>query len=88
MKVLLIYFLVVNVLEFAIAGFDKSMAIKQKRRIPENTLFFIAFIGGTIGLLTAMFLFTHKTSKFSFIAKFAGIILVQISIGYLIYTYK
>ncbi|TDW50221.1 uncharacterized membrane protein YsdA (DUF1294 family) [Flavobacterium sp. 270] len=88
MKVLLIYFLVVNVFEFAIAGFDKSMAIKQKRRIPENTLFFLAFIGGTIGLLTAMFLFTHKTSKFSFIAKFAGIILIQVAVAYLIFTYK
>lgn len=87
MEVLLIYFLVVNVLEFSIAGYDKSLAIKQKRRIPENTLFFLAFIGGTIGLLSAMFLFTHKTSKFSFIAKFAGIILIQGGIGYLIYTY-
>ncbi|KFF07427.1 DUF1294 domain-containing protein [Flavobacterium reichenbachii] len=88
MKVLLIYFLVINVLEFGIAGYDKSMAIKQKRRIPENTLFFLAFIGGSIGLLTAMFLFTHKTSKISFILKFAGIILFQIAIGYLIFTYK
>lgn len=88
MEVLLIYFLVVNVLEFSIASYDKSLAIKQKRRIPENTLFFLAFIGGTIGLLSAMFLFTHKTSKFSFIAKFAGIILIQGGIGYLIYTYK
>lgn len=88
MEVLLIYFLVVNVLEFSIAGYDKSLAIKQKRRIPENTLLFLAFIGGTIGLLSAMFLFTHKTSKFSFIAKFAGIILIQGGIGYLIYTYK
>jgi len=87
MEVLLIYFLVVNILEFSIAGYDKSLAIKQKRRIPENTLFFLAFIGGTIGLLSAMFLFTHKTSKFSFIAKFAGIILIQGGIGYLIYTY-
>ena len=88
MEVLLIYFLVVNVLGFSIAGYDKSLAIKQKRRIPENTLFFLAFIAGTIGLLSAMFLFTHKTSKFSFIAKFAGIILIQGGIGYLIYTYK
>lgn len=88
MEVLLIYFFVVNVLEFSIAGYDKSLAIKQKRRIPENTLFILAFIGGTIGLLSAMFLFTHKTSKFSFIAKFAGIILIQGGIGYLIYTYK
>lgn len=88
MEVLLIYFLVINVLEFIIAGFDKFRAIKQRRRIPENTLFFLAFIGGSIGLLAAMILFTHKTSKSSFIVKFAAIVLIQLLIIYLKVTQK
>lgn len=83
MKVLLLYFLIINVLEFVIAGYDKFLARKQKRRIPENTLFFLALIGGTIGLLTAMLIFRHKTAKTSFIVKFAGIILIQIVVIYL-----
>ncbi|MBE8724863.1 DUF1294 domain-containing protein [Flavobacterium hungaricum] len=82
MKVLLLYFLIINVLEFIIAGYDKFLARKQKRRIPENTLFFLAFIGGTIGLLLAMLFFRHKTAKTSFIVKFTGIILIQIVIIY------
>ncbi|PWB18625.1 DUF1294 domain-containing protein [Flavobacterium sp. HTF] len=82
MEVLLIFFLVVNVLEFVIAGIDKFLAVKQKRRIPENTLFFLSFIGGSIGLLIAMLIFRHKTSKTSFIIKFALIILVQIVVIY------
>lgn len=83
MEVLLIFFLVVNVLEFIITGYDKFLARKQKRRISENTLFFLAFIGGTIGLLTAMLIFRHKTAKTSFIIKFVGIILIQIAVIYL-----
>lgn len=88
MKVLLLYFLIINVLEFIIAGYDKFLARKQKRRIPENTLFFLALIGGTIGLLTAMLIFKHKTAKTSFIVTFIGIILIQIFIIYLKLTNK
>lgn len=88
MKVLLLYFLIINVLEFIIAGYDKFLARKQKRRIPENTLFFLALIGGTIGLLTAMLIFRHKTAKTSFIIKFAGIFLIQIVVIYLKISHK
>ncbi|MHC0444421.1 DUF1294 domain-containing protein [Flavobacterium sp. 3-218] len=88
MKVLLLYFLIINVLEFIIVGYDKFLARKQKRRIPENTLFFLALIGGTIGLLTAMLIFRHKTAKTSFIVKFVGIILIQIVLIYLKLTDK
>ncbi|WP_166921415.1 DUF1294 domain-containing protein [Flavobacterium poyangense] len=78
MKVLLVYFLIVNSLTFFFAGYDKYLAVKNKRRIPENTLFTMALIGGSIGLLLAMVLFRHKTSKTSFIVKFLIIILIQI----------
>lgn len=88
MKVLLIYFLIVNILLFILAGYDKYLARKNKRRIPENTLFFIEAIGGTIGLLIAMLFFRHKTSKPSFIIKFGIILLLQIVLVYLKLTGK
>lgn len=88
MKVLLLYFLIISVITFTIAGYDKFLAHKQKRRIPENTLFLLAFIGGSIGLLTAMLIFRHKTAKTSFIIKFVGIILIQIIVVYLKMTDK
>lgn len=83
MEILLLYFLFVNIIVFIIAGYDKYQAKKNKRRIPENTLFFLEAIGGTIGLLTAMFLFKHKTSKTSFIVKFLLILSFQIVLIYL-----
>ncbi|MFH6945313.1 DUF1294 domain-containing protein [Flavobacterium sp. FlaQc-50] len=88
MKVLLLYFLIVNSLDFLIAGYDKYLAIKNKRRIPENTLFTMALIGGSVGLLLAMILFRHKTSKISFIVKFLIIILIQALIVFLKITNK
>ena len=88
MEVLFAYFLIVNCLTFLIAGYDKYLAIKNKRRIPENTLFFFEAIGGTIGLLLAMLLFRHKTSKSSFIIKFTIILIIQIGAIYLISTHK
>lgn len=78
MEVLFAYFLIVNSLTFVIAGYDKYLALKNRYRIPENTLFLLAAIGGSLGLLLAMFLFKHKTSKTSFIIKFSGIFLIQI----------
>jgi uncharacterized membrane protein YsdA (DUF1294 family) len=83
MKIFLLYFLVVNIFVFILAGYDKNLARKNKRRIPENTLFFLQLIGGTPGLLTAMFLFRHKTRKTSFIVKFILILLVQAVFVYL-----
>lgn len=88
MKVLLLYFLIVNSLTFLIAGYDKYLAIKNKRRIPENILFTMALIGGSVGLLLAMLLFRHKTSKTSFIVKFLIIILIQALIVFLKITNK
>jgi uncharacterized membrane protein YsdA (DUF1294 family) len=88
MEVLFAYFLIVNCLTFVIAGYDKYLAIKNKRRIPENTLFFFEAIGGTIGLLLAMLLFRHKTSKTSFIIKFFLILLIQLILIYLKLTDK
>ncbi|MFH7011609.1 DUF1294 domain-containing protein [Flavobacterium sp. FlaQc-52] len=88
MKVLLLYFLIVNSLTFLIAGYDKYLAIKNKSRISENTLFTMALIGGSVGLLLAMILFRHKTSKTSFIVKFLIIILLQILALFLKLTNK
>jgi len=78
MEVLFAYFLIINSLAFVIAGYDKYVALKNRYRIPENTLFLLAAIGGSLGLLLSMILFKHKTSKTSFILKFSGIFLIQI----------
>ncbi|MHC0439581.1 DUF1294 domain-containing protein [Flavobacterium sp. 3-210] len=88
MEIFLLYFLFINIIVFILAGYDKHQARKNKRRIPENTLFFLQLIGGTPGLLTAMFIFRHKTSKTSFIVKFSFIFLIQAILIYLYLTNK
>lgn len=87
MKVLLVYFFVVNSIAFILAGYDKYLAVKHKRRISENMLFSITALGGSVGLLLAMLLFRHKTSKPSFMIKYAGIILLQVVIAFFIFFY-
>ncbi|WP_369013312.1 DUF1294 domain-containing protein [Flavobacterium anhuiense] len=88
MEVLLLYFLFINILVFIFAGYDKSQARKNNRRVPEKTLFLMALTGGSPGLLTAMLLFRHKTSKTSFIVKFAVILLIQVALILAYVNYK
>ena len=57
----MIYLVMINVLSFFIMGLDKVKAKKQRYRISENTLLFIALIGGSLGSYLAMYCFHHKT---------------------------
>jgi uncharacterized membrane protein YsdA (DUF1294 family) len=83
MEVLLLFFFIVNAIAFILGGYDKYLAVRHQPRISEKTLFIAAFLGGSIGLLLAMLLFRHKTSKSSFIIKFAILFLTQIILLYL-----
>ncbi|MDR6969481.1 uncharacterized membrane protein YsdA (DUF1294 family) [Flavobacterium arsenatis] len=78
MQNLFICFLIVNIVVFAVAGYDKYLAVNNKFRIPEKTLFTLAVCGGSVGLLLAMLIFRHKISKGSFLLKFFGILVLQI----------
>lgn len=65
MKLLLIllgaYLLVINLEGFALMGIDKSRARRGRRRIAEATLFIVAALGGSLGVLCGMYAFRHKT---------------------------
>lgn len=80
MEKLFVYFLIVNIVAFAVARYDKYLAVHNKFRIPEKTLFTIAFCGGSVGLGLAMMVFRHKISKTSFIVKFAIIVIAQLAL--------
>ena len=70
MKLLLIllgaYLLVINLEGFALMGLDKSRARRGRRRIAEATLFIVAALGGSLGVLCGMYAFRHKTLHTSF----------------------
>ena len=58
--------MLINLIGFAAMALDKRRAIRHKWRIPERTLFLIALLFGSIGVLTGMYVFRHKTKHLSF----------------------
>lgn len=61
-----IYYILINIISFALYALDKKKAIAGKYRIPERTLIFFAFLGGGIGSLLGMYICHHKTQKLKF----------------------
>lgn len=82
----MIYLVMINVLSFFIMGLDKVKAKKQRYRISENTLLFIALIGGSLGSYLAMYCFHHKTKYIKFYMGIPLILFIQILI-YCFYFY-
>lgn len=62
-----IYLIIINLLSFILYGLDKFKAINNKWRIPETLLLTISLLGGSIGSITGMYIFRHKTKKLKFI---------------------
>lgn len=62
----IIYYILINIVAFALYGVDKFKAQSKLWRIPERTLIAIAFLGGAIGALIGMKIFHHKTRKKKF----------------------
>ena len=77
---LIIYFVIMNIVGFAIMGIDKRKAIKRTFRIPEATLFIVALIGGSIGSILGMRVFRHKTRHWYFVIGMPAILIAQIAL--------
>lgn len=78
MDILTFVFLMMNIFTFVIMSYDKRLAKMKRTRISENNLLTISILGGSLGILSAMILFRHKTSKGSFVLKFIFTILIQL----------
>ena len=81
MKIILYYFLAVNLLTFISYGIDKWKARHNRWRIPEATLLLFAAIGGSIGALLAMRVFRHKTQHKKFRYGVPAILIVQMAVA-------
>lgn len=77
---LTIYLTIINLIGFFSMGIDKYKAIHHKWRIPENTLFIMAIIGGSIGSILGMQLFRHKTKHPRFVIGMPVILILQVLI--------
>lgn len=83
---LVIYFVIINIVGFAVMGIDKRKAVKRTFRIPEATLFIIALIGGSIGSIAGMQVFRHKTRHWYFVFGMPAILVIQIALLVLLLT--
>ena len=84
--ILVYYLILVNLAAFILYGTDKSYAKKGARRIPERTLLFWAWIGGSIGAFISMKVFHHKTLKPKFAVTVPLLMVLEIFIcGFCLY---
>ena len=75
------YLAIVNLIAFTVYGADKRRARKDRRRVPEKTLFLLAIIGGSLGAFLGMRLFRHKTRHWYFVWGIPAIMVLQIALG-------
>lgn len=69
---------VVSLGTFLLFGWDKFCATRNTRRVPEATLLWASFWGGSPGALLAQGLFRHKTRKEPFRTRLHRIVLGQV----------
>jgi uncharacterized membrane protein YsdA (DUF1294 family)/cold shock CspA family protein len=64
---------------WAAFAWDKRQAGLGGRRVPEAVLLGLSLLGGSPAAAVAMFILRHKTSKPSFQAKFAMVVVAQVA---------
>ena len=84
--ILIVYLILINLIGFAAMALDKRRAIRHKWRIPERTLFLIALLFGSIGVLTGMYVFRHKTRHWYFAWGFPAIALAEAALVWYLKT--
>ncbi len=77
--------LTLNLAGFFMMGYDKSMAGRHKRRIPEKTLIAVSIIGGAVGIMLGMRCFHHKTRHALFVYGIPALLLVNLVLFHYIY---
>lgn len=82
------FFVAVNVIAFLIILWDKSQSRKKgAARISEGMLFFMATVFGSVGVLSGMFLWRHKTRKWYFMIGIPFLIVQNITFLFVIYLF-
>ena len=59
----LLWMFLLSIVTFFMFHYDKRCAVLGKRRTPEWVLLTLSAVGGSIGALSGMLLFHHKTQK-------------------------
>jgi uncharacterized membrane protein YsdA (DUF1294 family) len=80
------YLVVMNIVGIAVMGIDKSKAKRGAWRIKEATLFGVSIIGGSIGTLLGMYMFSHKTKHIYFVIGMPLILILHIALAVFLFT--
>ena len=86
LKIMLIFMVFMSVVGFLAMGIDKGKAKAGRWRIPEKTLFGIAFLGGGAGVWLGMNLFRHKTKHWYFKYGIPAIALIEFIAACYVFT--
>lgn len=65
-EVFVLYIICINVISILITMYDKFMAVRGGRRVPERVLILMSIIGGSVGMFIIMKVIRHKTKKLKF----------------------
>lgn len=84
---LCMYVVLMSAAGFILFGIDKHRAKKRQWRIPEKSLFLLAFLGGSLGCLLGMRVFHHKTRHKRFVIGIPAILCLQIVVGMILALY-
>ena len=84
--ILLIYIALITLVAFAAFGVDKLKAKRRLYRIRESTLLLLCIFGGSIGGLSGMYVFHHKTLHRKFSVGVPIILTVQIALAVVIFV--
>ncbi|MBR5565145.1 MAG: DUF1294 domain-containing protein [Roseburia sp.] len=77
-KILIIYLVIINFVSFAVYAIDKIRALEGAWRIRVVTLLGLAFMGGSLGAILAMYILRHKTTIDYFTVGVPLIMLMQV----------
>ncbi len=72
------YLGVISVIAVVVTIADKVKAKRGAWRVPENTLFLLSALGGSVAMLVTMLLIRHKTKHLKFMLGIPIIIVLQI----------
>ena len=85
MQIALLALLLINALGLLLMRIDKEKTRRHRLRISEATLFTVALLGGSAGVLLGMYAFRHKTKHRRFTIGVPVILLAQLGLaGYLL----